>query len=288
MKHRFSLFIALAVLALTSLACGLTINIPVDRVTTGPTQTEEISIPATAAQVTNLHLSFGAGDLQLEPGAEDMLVTGTAEYNVPEFEPKVEQDGAEVHLETGNLDINGIPRFDDEVKNAWQLKLGDQPMNLEINAGAYKGDFDLSGLSLKSLHINDGAADVRLRFSEPNPVEMEIFRYSTGASNVRLNGLGNANFTSMIFRSGAGNYSLDFSGDLQRSAVVTIESGFSQVTLIVPRNTSARVLFEGGFSGVDASGGWEKSGEAYVLGSGEPLLTINVDLGAGNLVLRTE
>jgi len=159
---------------------------------------------------------------------------------------------------------------------------------LKINAGAYQGNLELGGLALKSLEVNDGAAESRLKFSTPNKTEMEFLRYITGASSVKLSGLANANFTSMIFRSGAGDYTLDFSGKLQRDAVATVESGFSQLTIIVPEGTSAKVIFKGGLTNVDFSGGWKKDGEAYALGSGGPLITISMDLGAGNLTLRTK
>jgi len=286
MKHT-TILIVIAVVALVSLSCGLTINLPVDRVTTGPTRTEEINIPAPVAEEINLTLSFGAGDFRLDNGAGDLLVSGTASYNVDDFKPDVIVEDNQVRLESGDLQIEGIPRIDDNIENEWDLELGDQLMNLEINAGAYKGDFDLGGLSLKSLEVSDGAADVRLKFSRPNLVEMESLRYQTGASNVRMTGLANANFTSMTFRSGAGNYTLDFSGQLQRDAEVTIESGISQVTIIVPEGFSARVIFEGGLSNIETHGEWQKSGSDYVLGGSGPTLTITVDMGAGNLVLRT-
>ena len=44
----------------------------------------------------------------------------------------------------------------------------------------------------------------------------------------------------------AGDYTLDFSGELQRDAVVNIESGISRVVVIVPREMNAKVYFKGG------------------------------------------
>ena len=281
--------VAIISLALVSMACGVTINLPVDQITTGPTQTEEINVTAPVTDTADLTLTFGAGELDVQSGSEDALVSGTATYNVPEFKPKIKVDSQKVRLETGNLDIHGIPTFkNSDIINKWDLKLSDQPMELTINAGAYQGDIDLGGLALKSLEVNDGAAETVLKFSEPNKTEMETLRYITGASNVKLSGLANANFTSMIFRSGAGNYTLDFSGVLQRDAVVTVESGFSQLIIIVPEGTSAKVLFKGGLTNMELSGSWKKSGDAYVLGSGSPLITISMDMGAGNLSLRTK
>lgn len=287
---RKPMFFVLATLALVTMACGITINIPipVDEIAAGPTRTEEIVVREPDASVADLALVFGAGELNLEPGAEEALVSGTATFNVEDFKPKIDVDGEKVRIETGDLEIKGIPNFGNDIKNEWELALGDMPMNLTINAGAYQGDLELGGLSLKSLEIGDGAADVRVKFSEPNKVEMETMRYTTGASNVKISGLANANFSSLIFRSGAGDYTLDFSGELLQDAVAVIESGISQMAIVVSEDTNARVIFKGGLTSVSASSEWSKSGDTYVLEGDGPTLTINVDMGAGNLQLRAE
>jgi hypothetical protein len=91
----------------------------------------------------------------------------------------------------------------------------------------------------------------------------------------------------MVFRSGAGDYTLDFSGELQRDAVVTIESGISRVVVIVPEGMNAEVNFTGGLSSVDVDGDWQRSGDEYTLAGEGPRLTINIDMGAGSLELKT-
>lgn len=283
-----SILAAILVLALATMACGVTVNTPpLQELTTGATQTMDISVPAPSSGSTNLTLEFGAGELTLAPGAQNELVQGTATYNAEQLKPVITTNGSDVKVSTGNVVIRGIPaiRAKDFV-NQWDLKLGNQPMALKINAGAYKGRMDLGGLALTSLEISDGAADVDLKFSQPNPGEMNQFVYTTGASNVNLHDLANANFSGMTFRSGAGSYSLDFSGGLKRDAAVTIESGVSQVTLVVPTGTSAQLSFKGGLSNVDMRGDWQKSGANYVMQGSGPTLTIVVTMGAGNLVLE--
>ena len=277
--------LSLTLLALATLACGITINLPMDEINTGPTQIEEIHVPKPDAEVADLSLNFAAGKMELRPGAQDALVSGTATYNVQDLKPKIKTEGEKIVIETGDLEIEGIPKFGKDVKNDWDFMLSDMPIRLSIDAGAYQGDLELGGLSLKSLEIDDGAADTRLKFTEPNKVEMETLRYVTGASNIKLSNLANANFASMIFRGGAGNYSLDFSGDLRQDAVVTIEAGMSQVEIIVPEGVSARVIFKGSLANVDASQEWQKSGDTYIMPGSGPTLTINVDMGAGNLKL---
>lgn len=284
-----SLYVALIVLVLVTMACGININIPVDEVKTGPTQIEPISIPLQSGSETNLQLVFGAGEMVVSPGANNMLVEGTAEYNVSDFKPEVTEKDGWLTVSTGDLEIDGIPliRANPDIENKWDLKLGSVLMNLKINAGAYKGDLELGGLALQSLEINDGAADVHVKFSQSNLTEMSSLRYNTGASTVRMTGLANANFQSMTFRGGAGDYTLDFSGNLTRDASVVVEAGVSQVTILVPQGTPVRVNFGGGLSDVNTRGDWTKSGEDYVLEGSGPSLTITVELGAGELNLET-
>ena len=231
---------AILVLSIASLACGFSVDLP-NLPKAGPEVEESITVTDPKSDETRLSISFGAGELKLSPGARN-LVDGTAIYNVDDFKPEIVENGNRIEIKQGNL--NRIPPLED-LRNEWDLKLGSAPMDLVISAGAYEGTLELGGLSLKSLEINDGASNVNLAFSEPNPVEMSIMRYATGASDVTLTELANANFSTLTFSGGAGNYTLDFSGELQRDAVVTIDSGFGNVTLIVPEDVNARVTVEG-------------------------------------------
>lgn len=281
MFRRF-LVLTLALALLTS-ACGLRVDIPV-KGRVGEEVTDQINIPAPDTKdPVNLTFKFGAGDFKLSPGSGPDLVSGTAIYNVADLKPEIFTDDADVTMQTGEYKFTGIPNFDD-MKNEWDLQISTQPMSLVIEAGAYDGEYELGGLSLTSLDISDGAADVYLKFSSPNLTEMDIFRYSTGASNVKLEGLANANFRTFIFNSGAGDYTLDFSGGLKRDATVTIDSGFSNVILIIPDGVAVQVNVEGGLMNVNASG-WEQRGGMYTKNGDGPMLTILVEMGAGNLTL---
>jgi hypothetical protein len=282
-----SLLVVISVLVLSMLACSVTFNRPNRDIRTGPTQTDEISVaPLPAGEVADLRLQFGAGELTLNPGEQDMLVSGTATFNVPELKPNVTINGNEVIISNDDLRIEGLPYLKD-YKNEWDLKLGSDPLNLVIQSGAYQGDLELGGLSLHSLRVSDGAASVDLMFSQPNAVDMDSLRYETGASQVHLTGLANAHFSKMDFKGGAGEYVLDFSGELMRDATVTVDAGLSSIKIIVPEGTSARVIVDRGLANVDIDSGWEKSGNDYTTAGDGPRLTINVNLGAGNLELST-
>jgi hypothetical protein len=268
----------LAILTLATMACGFTVNIP-SVPTAGPEVTDEISVAVSESEETRLKISFGAGELTLSPGADDLLVEGTATYNVPNFEPEVDIEGNTVEIKQGDFKTINVT----DLKNEWDLMLGETPMELEINAGAYQGRYEFGELALTDLTIKDGASDVRVSFSAPNPTEMSVFRYETGASNVELTDLANANFSTLIFNGGAGDYTLDFNGDLQQDATARIETGFGDLNLVIPEDLDARVTVEGGAINVSHDSGWGQSNNTYTQDGSGPTLTIIVKMGAGNV-----
>ena len=273
---------AILVLALASMACGFSINLP-ERQKAGPEVEESISVANPESDETRLTISFGAGKLTLSPGSEGKnLVDGTAIYNVQDLKPQIQKDGNSIEIKQG--DFHRLPAFED-MKNEWDLKLSDSPLDLTVQAGAYEGDLELGGLALRSLTVRDGASDVDLSFLEPNQTEMSILRYETGASNVKLTGLANANFSTLTFSGGAGDYTLDFSGELQQDAVVTIEAGFGNLSLVVPEDTHAVVTVESAAVNIDHSSGWAQNGQKYIQNGSGSSLTIIVKMAAGNLAI---
>jgi hypothetical protein len=274
----------LVVLALTTLACGFNVSLPI-AITPGPMVTDQIDVPlpANTSQPVDLSLAFGAGTLKVHPGASG-VVSGTARYNLADFKPVVTVNGSSVRVEQGNWKLKGIPDLSN-IKNEWDLSLGSQPLNLNIEAGAYQAEYQLGGLALTNLSVKDGASDVKMDFAAPNLAELSLLSYETGASNVSLTGLGNANFASLTFKSGAGNYTLDFSGALKRNGSVNIETGLGNTTLVIPAGVPVQLTVKGGLSNVSYGSGWSKNGSVYSQAGSGPQLTIVVQIGAGNLTL---
>jgi hypothetical protein len=268
------------VLAAVGVACGGTITLP-QVPTAGPTIVEDISIPGPATGEARLTISFGAGELKLAPGAEK-LVEGTASYNFEALKPEISTEGSSVEIKQRDLLTLVEPR---DIKSIWDFRLGSGPIDLSINAGAFEGHMELGGISLTNLTVKDGASSVELSFIEPNPSPMTILRYETGASQVKMQGLGNANFSTMIFSSGAGDYTLDFSGSLQRDATVTITTGLSNLTLAIPEGVPATVTAETGMSNINAEASWDEDGNRFVQAGSGHTLTFIIKGGAGNLTL---
>jgi hypothetical protein len=275
------LFPIILILALVLTACDFNISLPVTQ-KVGPTITDQVSVPLPdSTQSVELSLKFGAGVLKLNPGSAE-LVSGTATYNLSDFKPTVTVATSTVRIEQGNWRLTGIPDFSN-IKNEWDLTLGSAPLALTIDAGAYKAEYELGGLALTNLTISDGAADAKLNFSSPNLADMSLLSYSTGASNVSLTGLCNANLASLEFDSGAGNYMLDFSGQFKRSGSVHIGTGVSNLTLVIPSGLPAQITLTGGLSNITHDSDWTQKGNVYSQPGTGPQLTISVEIGAGNL-----
>jgi len=272
---------AILALALASMACGFSVELPGQR-QAGPDIRETISVSNPQHDDTHLSLSFGAGDLTLAPGAKN-LVDGTALYNVSDLKPEVIENGTDIQIKQGNFE--GLPPFEG-MKNKWDLQLGRSPMELSIEAGAYNGTIELGGLSLTALNINDGASEVDLSFEEPNLVEMSQFHYTTGASTVRMEGLANANFRTLVFNSGAGNFTLDFSGELRHDATVSIDSGLSDLSLVIPQGVNTIVTIDSALADISFDDGWSESGRVYTQEGDGPTLTVVINMSAGNIVIR--
>lgn len=272
---------AILVLALASMACGFSVDLP-KQSQPGPEVKESITVAGTGSGETRLTVSFGAGTLKLSPGAGDKLVDGTAVYNFKELKPEIVKDGNNVEIKNNNFKSLVNPQ---DIVNEWDLQLGKSPIDLTINAGAYNGTFELGGLSLTNLTVKDGAANVDLSFSEPNQTGMSVLRYETGASDVSLAGLANANFSTLIFSGGAGNFTLDFGGDLMRDGVVNIEAGAGDVQLIIPKGMNAKVTVDSTAVSINHSSGWAQDGDEYTQKGDGPELTIIVKMAAGNLTI---
>ncbi|MBS3751418.1 MAG: hypothetical protein KGY39_07950 [Anaerolineales bacterium] len=287
MKRFIFLFLA-ALSILTLSACGAGIELPFrSEMKTGPTRSESIRIPIPTGETpVDVTLSFGAGKLIILPNPGNDFISGTATFNVEDFKPVITTENQDILIKQGNLKLNAVPKINQKIKNEWSLAFSSYPMDLTIKSGAYTGKFEFGGLAITDLHIADGASNVNLSFSTPNPSRMHAFRYETGASNITMEKLGNANFQTMLFESGAGNYHLDFSGSIQQDTSIFIETGLSRLKITVPEGTPAVAQFEGPLSKVSGKGNWQQMGDEFLQEGQGPKLNFTIQTKAGTVILQ--
>lgn len=275
-KYIPALFLVLALLA-----CSFSVNVP--SIDTGTTQELKINqaVPSGVDEST-VAIEMAAGKLNIA-GGSSVLVDGTILYNVAEWKPSVAETSSGILISQSHLTNVGIPTGN--IKNEWSLNLGTTPIALKVSAGAYEGTLNLSGISITDLEVSDGASKASVRFDSVNPVEMRRLVYKTGASQVEIIGLGNANVDQVTFEGGAGSYTLDFTGEQTRDMSVKISSGVSDIKVIVPANVHTQVYINGGLNNVNETGTWSINGTQYESGSEGPTIVINVEMAVGNLSL---
>lgn len=275
------LIAVIIVLALSSFACSIS-NIEMKTVDTRTVSVDE-DLP-TNMEETELAFTMTGGTFNLNPGS-GKLVTGAISYNVEDWEPQITRSNNLFEIKQVNpFSFSGIPTND--VINDWDFALSAfLPINLTIEGGASENDFNLTGMQLTHLEIFQGASKTNLRFDAPNPVIMDELSFITGASSANLYGLGYANFNTMDFSAGAGDYSLDFSGKLSHDASVDIKATISNITIIIPAGMKAVIINDGTVSNINTEGTWLLSDDTFTTLEEGPTLTINLEMAVGNVTL---
>ena len=280
-KHLTAMII---ILFMATLACSLQ-NLQLETI---DPQIVFISEPLPGeARETKLVFKMTGGKFIITPDTAG-LVSGSIKYNVEPWAPEFIRRDHYFEIRQANpFRITGIPLGD--VENTWELGLNNAlPLDLTIEGGASENSFDLSGINLTNLKITQGASDTTIRFDLPNPGLMEEFSFTTGASSAKIFGLGNANFKTMTMSGGAGNYNLDFTGELIHDTVVDIKAGVSNFTIIIPDGMRAAVINKGTVSNVNTQGTWLLTDQTYTTLNEGHNLTINLDLSVGNVNLIHE
>ncbi len=165
------------------------------------------------------------------------------------------------------------------------------PISFGLDLGAARGRVDLGGLRLTDARIRTGAAEVEIEWDEPNPELLDLLEVDAGAASLKMRELGNAHFDQMNFTGGAGNFELDFSGDWQESARVSIDAAATNLRMTLPRDIGVKVdTGDQALVNVNVIG-FRRRGTAWVndaYGEREVELIINVDVGLSNLSLIEE
>ncbi len=183
----------------------------------------------------------------------------------------------------------GFSNFD---RGRWTLKLTNAvPISLDVELGVGSGRFDLGGLQLKDFNLSTGASDVRLSFEEVNAATIEDINIESGVGSFAASNLGNANFKRLRFQGGVGSCTLDFNGKLETEVDVDAEVSLGMLTIIVPDEVGARILYDKNLmSHIDLDRDFSSSGEDEYMTenyeSARGRMNIRISSGMGNISVR--
>lgn len=209
-----------------------------------------------------MEVEYAAGRLDVRPAEGGLLYEARMRYDAERLEPvrsfrredgtaivglglgtgdgefRLDLDWSRPDLGLGELDLEG---FEGD-PGRMELRLGrDVPTDLELAVGASETRMELGGIPLTRFRMATGASETRISFDEANPVTMEELRVKAGASDFRMEGLGNARFETMRFEGGIGDVTLDFSGAWSADARATVKMGLGSLRLRVPSDLGVRL-----------------------------------------------
>lgn len=194
-------------------------------------------------------MDIGVGIIDLGNNHTGDILNAEVEYDPDDIRVNVDydriKDEGKLYLETKSND-EGIHL--DKSDNVWNLGFSDKiPISFDIDVGACEADFDFTGLRIDKLDMDLGASSVDVEFRKPNLEHISEINIDVGASKLKMNGLGNANFDEFSFDGGVGDFTLDFSGDLKRRAYCNIEVGMGSLTILVPKDAGVQIKSESSF-----------------------------------------
>jgi len=183
--------------------------------------------------------------------------------------------------------------------------------NLELTGGAKKlleADFTYNVAKLKpeveytngrlvvrhpeveGLPALRGITDFRnewvLRFYDGVPIDLSV-NMGAGTGNLQMAGLP---LTGLDVHLGAGEYTVDLSGDWEHDLAVAIDAGAADITVRLPSEVGARVAVESGPHTIETTG-LTQDGEVYtnaVYGTSNVTLQVDIDAGIGRINLAVE
>lgn len=232
-----------------------------------------------------VHVQYGAGRFTVSPMDGGALYRMRLHYDEEIFEPVAEYTPGEIHLGTHNIGRRirlGRREFDGEL----DLELSTHvAMDLQMDFGAVKADFDLGGLRLTGLSLSTGASQTHIDVSEPNPVEMDIAQFEVGAAEFTARRLGNLNARFIRVDAGVGDISLDLTGSWQRDARLSVDMGLGSLELRLPEGLGVKIVKDTFLTSFDSEGLVKRGNAYYSLDyeDADRRLTIDIDAAFGSI-----
>lgn len=185
-------------------------------------------------------------------------------------------------------------KFSGFESNYWNMKFTDAvPISFDVELGLGKGNFDFSGLKVKDLNLSAGASSVYMKFDSPNKSVIEDMTIESGLSKFHGDRLCNANFNHLKFEGGVGSYILDFGGELRKEVDVDIEVGLGSLTIVIPENIGARIIYEKNWIShmdLDRSIAEQEENNYYTsnYASAKGKMNMRVEAGFGSVKIKRE
>lgn len=212
-------------------------------------------------------ISFGAGEVSIQPAPEGTLYAADLTWDADRFVPRTRYDAATAHLAVALEPIGGAGV---RVVSARRLEqravIALSPateLDLDATVGAADATLELGGLRLAELRIRTDATRATVRFSRPNPGACSRAEFRSGAAELEVVHLGDAGCRAVRVEGGVGTVTLDLAGAWPAEAELDVSVTLGSVRLRVPRDLGVRLTLER-FAASFQPAGFTREGNEWV------------------------
>ncbi len=198
-----------------------------------------------------VRIEYGVGKVYLSKGKPDQIcrVESRPLEDKDYTEPNVdfESEGNTAYLNVSSDRDNDV-NFFNESNQEMILNFTDKiPISYKMDFGACEGKLDFTNVRVKDLTLEMGASSMSVQFNAQNKESINKLKVEAGVSKLSMIGLSNANFERFDFEGGVGQYTLDFSGNLNQNAKAKISVGLGKMTIRIPKNLAICIRCESSF-----------------------------------------
>jgi len=242
---------------------------------------------ASGESALEVRVKYGAGRFDVRAGDAGTLFRVFLRYDAQRLQPEIAYgDGRlEVGLEGTSDRIQSRGESNAELRVFLPRSV---PTDLNLEFGAVRAQMDLGGIPLTGLRLSTGASESVIRVSEPNHAKLERVRMEVGAAKFEARELGNLNASRIEVEAAVGDVSLDFAGEWQRDARVSVKMGLGALALHFPREVGVRVTKRGFLAPFNAPG-LERRGEVWFspgFESATRKVTVELEAALGSIDLQ--
>ena len=254
-------------------------------------RTVEISRPLRDVSALSVRLEYAVGVLDVRPGAGTSLYSMNLKYDADRSEPTTRYDAAGHSLVLGirshNIHYSGGQHESGSMHAELSTKV---PMDLALELGAVEADVQLGGMRLSDLSVKSGAADVAIRFDQPNPDRLHQMTLECGAASLKVVRAGNSGVERVSATVGVGAIDLDLGGALARDVSVAATLAMGTFTLRVPRDVGVSVDVSTFLADFDRTGLVKRGDAWFTPGYTEATrkVTVRVKAFLGSFVLARD
>ncbi|MBN2414419.1 hypothetical protein JXO52_01185 [bacterium] len=217
-----------------------------------------------------LILDVDAGEVHITRGSTDRDVVIDISYTEDTFRERLDFDTNRNRV-TVELDTKSWKRIGkDHDDDTWSRVTLEIPDGVDVlfdsRLKAGEVDMDLGGIRLREFTLSMWAGETDIRFSEPNPVIMDMLDINAKVGECTLSDLGNTRFRTAEINGGIGELSVDFNGALLPGSRADVDLDIGEASVYVPDAAGVKLMIGGMFSFMSSKridSGFRKRGRAY-------------------------